>query len=60
MRDIKSPTRMDSGMDTMLSCIFNLCDVRVGIAMTCIATISYLRGLWGSFIRGESVNEKLN
>ena len=34
MRGWKSPTRMVSDMDAMFSCIFNLCDVRMSIAIT--------------------------
>ena len=44
MRSWKSPTRMVSGMNVIFSCIFNLCDVRMRIAMTCIVPRGYLRG----------------
>ena len=40
MRGWKSPTRMVSDMDAMFSCIFNLSDVRMRIAIT----KGYLRG----------------
>ena len=60
-RGWKSPIIMVSGMDAMFSYIFNLCDVRMRIAMTCIVPRGYLRGppkksvSEGSFIRGKSV-----
>ena len=37
-------TRMVSGMDAMFSSIFNLCDVRMRIAITCIVPRGCLRG----------------
>ena len=43
-RGWNSPTRMVSDMDAMFSCIFNLCDVRMRIAITCIVPRCYLRG----------------
>ena len=36
--------RMVSDMDAKFSYIFNLCDVRMRIAMTCIVPRGYLRG----------------
>ena len=42
-RGWKSPTRMVSDMDAMFPCIYNLCDVRISIDMTCIVTRGYLR-----------------
>ena len=59
---------MVSDMGAMFSCIFNLCDVRMRIAMTCIVPLGYLRGSSlkkksvsrGSFIRGKSVKEELS
>ena len=53
--------------EAMFSCIFNLCDVRMRIAMTCIVPRGYLKGSslkpksvsGGSFIRGKSVKEEL-
>ena len=57
---------MVSVMQGMLSCIFNLCDVRMPIAMTCMVPRGYLRGSslkksvsGSSFIRGKSVKEEL-
>ena len=57
---------MVSDIDAMLSCIFNLLDVRMRIAMTCIVPRGYFRGSFlkksvsrGSFIRGVSVKEEL-
>ena len=44
MHVLKSLTRMVSDMDAMFSCIFNLCDMRMGIARTCIVPRGYLRG----------------
>ena len=40
----KSPTRMVSDIDAMLSYIFNLCDMRMRIAITCIMPRGYVRG----------------
>ena len=58
---------MDSDIDAMFSYIFNLCDVRMRIALTCSLLRGCLRGppgkisrfLGGSFIRGKSVKEEL-
>ena len=58
---------MVSGMDVMFSCIFDLLDVRMRIAITCIVPSGYLRGSslkkksasGGSFIRGKSLKEEL-
>ena len=44
MHGWKSPIKMVSEMDAMLSCIFNLCDVRMRIAITCIVPRGYFRG----------------
>ena len=44
MHGWKSPIRMVSDMDAMFSCIFNLCDVRVRIVITCIVPRGCLRG----------------
>ena len=44
MHGWKSPARIVSGMDAMFSCIFNLCDMRMRIALTCMVPRSYLRG----------------
>ena len=44
MRGWKSPTRMVSDMEEMFSSIFDLCYVRMRIAITCIVPRSYLRG----------------
>ena len=53
-------------MGAMLSCIFNLCDVRMRIAITCIVHRGYPRGSslkksvsGGSFIKVKSVKEEL-
>ena len=35
---------MVSDMDAMFSCIFNLCDVRMRIAISCIVPMGYLGG----------------
>ena len=43
MRGWKLATRMVSDMDAMFSCIFNLCDVRMRLAMTCIMPMGYLK-----------------
>ena len=61
---------MVSGMDAMLSCILNLCDVRMRIAITCMQVwcLGATPGILlkkksvsgGSFIRGNSVEEELN
>ena len=40
----KSPNRMVSDMDAMSSCIFNLYDVRMRIAITCIVPRDHRRG----------------
>ena len=40
----KSPTRMVSDMDAMCSCIFNFCDARMRIAITCVVPRGYFRG----------------
>ena len=45
---------MVCGMDAMPSCIFNLCDVRMRIAITCKKLVS-----GGNFVRGKSVKGKL-
>ena len=55
---------MVSEIDAMFSCLFNLCDVRMRIALTCIVPRGYLRGpkksvSGGSFIRGKSVKKEL-
>ena len=58
---------MVSDMDAIFSCIFNLCYVRMRIAITCIVPKGYLRGSslkkksvsGGSFFRGKSVKEEL-
>ena len=57
---------MVSDIDAMLSCIFNLFDVRMRIAITCIVPTGHFKGsslkkvgFWGSFIRGVSVKEEL-
>ena len=47
---------MVSDMDSMLFCMFNLCDVRIAIAITCIVPKSVSGG---SFIRVKSVKEEL-
>ena len=44
MRGGKSPIRMVSDIDAMFSCILNLCDVNMRIAVTCIVTRGYLKG----------------
>ena len=44
MRGWKSPTKMASDIDAMFFCIFNLCDVRMRIAITFIVPSGYLRG----------------
>ena len=44
MRGWKTPTRMVSDMDAISTCIFNLCDVLLRIAITCIVLRGYLRG----------------
>ena len=64
MHGWKSLARIVSGMDAMFSCIFNLCDVRMRIALTCMVPWGYLRGppskrSGGGFIRGKSVKEQL-
>ena len=41
MRGCKWSTRMISDMDAMLSCIFDLCDVRMRMAITCIVPGGY-------------------
>ena len=59
---------MVSGMDAMFSCIFNLYDVRMRIAITCMEPKSHLGGpplkrsrfLGGNFIRGKLVKEENN
>ena len=58
---------MVSDMDAMFTCVFNLCDVRMRIAITCIVPRVYIRVLfkkgsvfWVGFIRGKSVKEELN
>ena len=59
---------MVSDMDAIFSCIFNLYDVRMRIAITCIVPRGCLRGSSlkkksvsrGSFIRGEVGKEELN
>ena len=43
MHGLKSPTRIVSDMGAMLSCIFNLCDVRMLISITCIVPRVYFR-----------------
>ena len=43
MRGWKSLTIMVSDMDAMFSCIFNLCDVRMLITITCIVPRGHLR-----------------
>ena len=58
---------MISDMDTMFSCFFNLCDVRMRIAITCVVPRGYFRGSslkmksvsGDSFIRGKSVKKEL-
>ena len=35
---------MVSDMDAMLSCVFNLCGVRMRIAITCMVPMGYFRG----------------
>ena len=42
MRGWKSPTRMVSDMNAMFSCISNLCEMRMHIAITCIVPRGYL------------------
>ena len=63
MRGWKSSTRMVSDMSAMFSCIFNLRNVRMRIAITCIVPRVYLLKKksvsGGSFIRGKSVKEGL-
>ena len=44
MHGWKSPTRMVTDMDAMLSCVFNLCDVRMRIAITCMVPRGYFTG----------------
>ena len=44
MHDWKSPTRMVSHRDAMLSCIFHWCDVRMRIDITPMVPRGYLRG----------------
>ena len=44
MRGWKSPTKMASDIDAMFSWIFNLCDVRMRIAITFIMPRGYLKG----------------
>ena len=57
---------MVSDMDAMFSCIFNVCDVRMRIAITCAQGLPQGSSLkkksvsGGSFIRGKSVKEELN
>ena len=60
---------MVSDMDAMFSCSFNLCDVRMRIAITCIVPRGYLRGLsslkkvgfWGEFYhQGEGGKGRAN
>ena len=59
---------MVSGMDAMFSCISNLYDVRIRIAITCIVPSGYLRGpllkrsrfLGVVLSGGKSVKEELN
>ena len=36
--------KIASDMDAMFSCFFNLCDVRVRMALTCIVPRGYLGG----------------
>ena len=58
---------MVSDMDAMFFCIFNLCDVRITIVITCIVPRSNLSGppekkksvSGGSFISVKSVKEEL-
>ena len=55
---------MVSDMDAMFSCIFNLCDVRMRIAISCIGLLQgsslKTKSVSGcSFIRGKSVEEDL-
>ena len=59
---------MVSDMDAIFSCIFNLCAVRMRIAITCIVPKGYLRVFslkkksvsGGGFFRGKSKKEELN
>ena len=62
-----SPTRRVSDINAMFCCIFNLCDVRMRIAITCIVPGATSEVLLkkksvsgGSFIRGKSVQEELS
>ena len=68
MRGWKSPTRMVSDMDAlMVFCVFNLCDVRMRIAITCIVPRRCLRDplkksrfLGVVLSGGKSVKKELN
>ena len=53
---------MVSDMDAMLSCVFNLCDVRMRIAVygTQGSALKKKSVSGGGFIRGKSVKEELN
>ena len=44
MCGLKIANQKVSDMDAMTSCIFNLCDVRMRIAIPCIVPRGYLRG----------------
>ena len=57
---LKIDNQMVSDMELVFSCILNLCDVRMRIAIACIVPRGYFRapplkeiGFWGSFYQRE-------
>ena len=66
MHGWKSPARMVSGMNAMLSWIFTLCDVRMRIAITCTWCPGATSGVlikkvvvWGLLYQGEVGRERV-